>query len=59
MLIFQSYIKKSLFPFVALDFLSVKQRSNIGTHVHNSSFISASKCVVVARFGKRGVKPAK
>lgn len=59
MLIFQSCTKKSLFPFVALEFLSMKQHSNTGTHVHSSSFISASKCVVVAHFVKRGVKAAK
>lgn len=58
MLSFQSYTKMSLFPFVALEFLSMKQQSNIGTHVHNSSFISASKRIVVTHF-VRGVKAAK
>jgi len=48
----------SLFPFVALEFLSMKQHSNFGKHIHNSSFISASKCLAVADF-VRGVKAAK
>ena len=58
MLSFQSYTKISLFPFMTLEFLSVKQPSNMGLHVHNSNFISASKRVVATHF-VRGIKAAK